>query len=694
MGRRSLLDRPIQYLKGVGPRRAEQFHRLGIVTARDLLYHAPHRYLDATTVTPIAKLKPGMEATAVGRVISKGVVPTRSGLRIFQAVLRDSSGLIECAWPGQPFLDRSIRPGDLLLVTGPVRFYHGRQIQPREHQILARGRDSPEGDAGQVIPIYPATENLTHRQIRKVVADNLPALLESVQEEDDLLPPAVVKRLGLPGLRIAFEALHRPARIADAHAGRRRFAFEELFVLQVLFAQARRRRRAARPGIVFERRNVWVKRLAERLPFRLTAAQRRALREIGEDMSAPRAMNRLLQGDVGSGKTVVALFAMLRAVENDYQAALMAPTELLAEQHGRTITDLLGDLPIRVELLKGGLRAGERQAVLERIAAGEAQVVIGTHALIQEDVRFHRLGLVVIDEQHRFGVRQRLRLREAAEAPEVLVMSATPIPRSLALTLYGDLDVSVLDELPAGRRPIVTALRPDSARGDVFRFVREQAKTGRQAYVVYPLIEDSEALDLRAATEEYERLRAEAFADLRVALVHGRMAAEEKDAVMRRFVAGEVDVLVSTTVIEAGIDVPNATVMVIEGAERFGLSQLHQLRGRVGRGAEQSYCIALYGGGESHERLQIFAGTTDGFEIARADLRLRGAGEMFGLKQAGFPEFRFADFAQDEDLMLLAREEAERLIADDSDLARPEHRSLRTALVTRYADRVQLYEVG
>lgn len=694
MGRRSLLDRPIQYLKGVGPRRAEQFHRLGIVTARDLLYHAPHRYLDATTVTPIAKLKPGMEATAVGRVISKGVVPTRSGLRIFQAVLRDSSGLIECAWPGQPFLDRSIRPGDLLLVTGPVRFYHGRQIQPREHQILARGRDSPEGDAGQVIPIYPATENLTHRQIRKVVADNLPALLESVQEEDDLLPPAVVKRLGLPGLRIAFEALHRPARIADALAGRRRFAFEELFVLQVLFAQARRRRRAARPGIVFERRNVWVKRLAERLPFRLTAAQRRALKEIGEDMSAPRAMNRLLQGDVGSGKTVVALFAMLRAVENDYQAALMAPTELLAEQHGRTITDLLGDLPIRVELLKGGLRAGERQAVLERIAAGEAQVVIGTHALIQEDVRFHRLGLVVIDEQHRFGVRQRLRLREAAEAPEVLVMSATPIPRSLALTLYGDLDVSVLDELPAGRRPIVTALRPDSARGDVFRFVREQAKTGRQAYVVYPLIEDSEALDLRAATEEYERLRAEAFADLRVALVHGRMAAEEKDGVMRRFVAGEVDVLVSTTVIEAGIDVPNATVMVIEGAERFGLSQLHQLRGRVGRGAEQSYCIALYGGGESHERLQIFAGTTDGFEIARADLRLRGAGEMFGLKQAGFPEFRFADFAQDEDLMLLAREEAEQLIADDSDLARPEHRSLRTALVTRYADRVQLYEVG
>jgi ATP-dependent DNA helicase RecG len=411
-------------------------------------------------------------------------------------------------------------------------------------------------------------------------------------------------------------------------------------------------------------------------------------------MGAPRAMNRLLQGDVGSGKTVVALFAMLRAVENDHQAALMAPTELLAEQHHRTVSSLLGDLPLRVDLLTGGRKLAERQAALADLASGSTPIVVGTHALIQEDVTFARLGLVVIDEQHRFGVRQRLKLREAGTAPDVLVMSATPIPRSLALTLYGDLDVSVLDELPAGRRSVVTAIRPDSARADVFRFVRDQVKAGRQAYVVYPLIEDSEALDVRAATEEYERLRTDVLADLQVALVHGRMPTEEKEAVMRRFVAGAVDVLVTTTVIEVGIDVANATVMVIEGAERFGLSQLHQLRGRVGRGAEQSYAIALYTGMEPNERLRIFSATTDGFEIARADLRLRGAGEFFGLKQAGLPEFRFADLAEHEDLSLRARDAAERLIADDPELARPEHSSLRRALLTRYADRIRLYEVG
>jgi ATP-dependent DNA helicase RecG len=693
--RTTLLDRPIQYLKGVGPRRAELFHRLGIVRVRDLLYHAPRRYLDATAVTPIAKLRPGMEASAVGRVVSKGVLPTRSGLRIFQAVIRDRTGLIECAWPGQPFLDRTIRAGDLLLVTGPVRFFHGRQIQPREYLVLAReDEEAGDPDRGQVIPIYPATENLTHRQIRKLIDQNWAALLAAVGQEEDPLPAEVRARHGLPGLPEAFEGLHRPRNLADVERARRRFAFEEAFVLQILFAQARRRRLEARPGIAFERKQTLVRALAERLPFPLTGAQKRALREIGTDMAAPRPMNRLLQGDVGSGKTVVALFAMLRAVENGYQAALMAPTELLAEQHDRTVRGLLGDLPVRVELLKGGLRGAEREAALERIATGAAQIVIGTHALIQEDVRFARLGLAVIDEQHRFGVRQRLRLREAGRAPDVLVMSATPIPRSLALTLYGDLDVSVLDEMPPGRRPVVTAVRPASARADVFRFVAEHLRAGRQAYVVYPLIEDSEALDTRAATEEYERLRTEVFPEFRVGLVHGRMPADEKESVMRRFVAGELDVLVSTAVIEVGIDVPNATVMVVEGAERFGLSQLHQLRGRVGRGAEQSYCVVLYDGPEPPERLEIFARTTDGFEIARQDLRLRGAGEIFGLRQAGFPEFRFLDLSAHDDLLLGARDEAARTVADDPELARPEHRALRAVLRERYGDRLALYEVG
>jgi ATP-dependent DNA helicase RecG len=687
------LDRPVQYLKGVGPRRAEALAKLGIRTVRDLLRHAPHRYLDATTVTPIAKLAPGMDATAIGEVVSKGVIPTRRGLRLFQAVIRDSTGLIECSWPGQPFLDRTIRKGDRLLVSGPVRFFHGRQIQPREFTILARAGDEAE-EEGTVFPVYPATAGLTHRQIRSIVQQNLDVLLAEVEEEEEVIPQPVRERLKLVTARQALEWLHRPPSLAHTEQARRRLAFEELFVLQLLYARARYENREQRPGIAFERKNTLVRPFAESLPFELTAAQKRVLSEIARDMSEPRPMNRLLQGDVGSGKTVIALFAMLRAIENGYQAALMAPTELLAEQHHTTVTRMLGDLPVRVELLRGGLSAMARREGLDRIASAEAQLIIGTHALIQEDVEFQRLGLAIIDEQHRFGVRQRMRLRQAGAAPDVLVMSATPIPRSLALTFYGDLDISVLDEMPPGRRPVKTVLRSDSARDRVFEFVREQVAAGRQAYIVYPVIEESEALDVRSATEAYEHLSGAVFPELEVALIHGRMPADRKDEVMRRFVAGDVDVLVSTTVIEVGIDVPNASVMVIEGAERFGLSQLHQLRGRVGRGAEQSYCVVLHGGRAPPERLVIFARTSDGFEIARADLRLRGYGDFFGARQHGLPEFRFAELERDEALLHAARDEAARIVARDPGLERAEHGALARALHTQYRERLRLYDVG
>lgn len=687
------LDRPAQYLKGVGPKRAEALARLGVRTARDLLFHVPRRYEDASTVTPIGSVQVGMDATVIGEVTHKGVLLTRSGLRIFQVLLRDETGRIECAWPGQPFLDRSINKGDLLLVTGPVKFFHGRQMQPREHFVL--GRAGEDGDPrGRVLPIYPATEGLSQRVMRSIIEANLDAILPHIEAEE-VFSREQLERAGIPPLREALELLHRPPSLADAERGRRRLAYEEAFFLQLLHARAHHRATVERPGIEFRRTDRLIGALYRQLPFRLTSAQTRALREIFADMTSPRRMNRLLQGDVGAGKTVVALFAMLLAVESGYQAALMAPTEILAEQHARTLQRLLGDLPVKVRLLTGRLSSSERRTTLAEIADGTAQLVVGTHALIQDQVRFHRLGLAIVDEQHRFGVRQRMALAEMGENADMLVMSATPIPRSLALTIYGDLDLSVLDERPPGRQPVRTVIRSERHRDRVYDFIRQEVSRGRQAYIVYPLVEESEKVELRAATAEYERLASEVFPDLRVGLLHGQMPGEEKDAVMRAFSAGELDIVVSTTVIEVGIDVPNATIMVIEHAERFGLSQLHQLRGRVGRGAEKSYCILLSGGDEeAAERLRIFASTEDGFEIARADLRLRGMGDFFGARQHGVPEFRYFDPSRDEPLLARARADAREIVARDPELERPEHRKLREVLETKFGERERMYEVG
>jgi ATP-dependent DNA helicase RecG len=684
------LDMPVTYLKGVGPRRAESLRRLGIVTARDLLYHIPHRYEDASTVRPISSLEPGMDATVFGRVVSKGIIPTRRGLRIFQAVVRDDSGVIEASWPGQPFLDRSIAKDDLLLLSGAVRFFHGRQLQPREFVNL--GSDSESLSEGRVLSVYPATEGLSFKVIRGIVDSHLDALLRAVKE---YLPRDVLRSAKIPALPDALRMVHRPASIAEAEMGRSRLAYEELLFVHLLHRRANALARQRRKGVAFENRRDLTTSLKANLPFTLTHAQNVAIREIFADMCSPQKMHRLLQGDVGSGKTIVGLFAALLAMENGYQAAFMAPTELLAEQHIRTIARLLAPLSIKPILLTGSMTTRERTKANKVIAGKSPALVIGTHALIQEGTVFGKLGLAIIDEQHRFGVEHRAAMAGKGEAPDILLMSATPIPRSLALTMYGDLDVSTLNERPAGRQPITTVIRREKARDKVLSFVRRETDEGRQAYVVYPVIEESEKIDLKAATTMFQELSEGAFAGKRVALLHGRVPAAERDSTMRAFRDGLIDVLVATTVIEVGIDVPNATVMLIEHPERFGLSQLHQLRGRVGRGAEQSYCILLGDyGQESAERLKIFASTEDGFEIAQADLRIRGMGNLFGEEQSGLATFRIADPIRDEALNIEAREAAERLLADDPDLTSTSNEGIRRMLSSRYSRALQLFRVG
>jgi ATP-dependent DNA helicase RecG len=690
---RLTLETPVTYLTGVGPRRAELLKRLNIFTAGDLLWHIPHRYEDATTVRAIHSLRVGDDATVIGTVISTGILPTKRGLRVFQAVVQDASGLIEVAWPGQPWLDRQIKKEDVLLLSGPVRFFHGRQLAPREFVNLGAGADGTT--AGRVLSVYGATEGLSVKVIRGLIEAHLDALLPLVEE---YLPAPMLAAAGVPALREALAAVHRPASVAAALEGRARLAFEELLCVHLLHRKARQLTRTARDGIRFVNKKALTARFREVLPFTLTKAQVRSIREIVADMCDATRMHRLLQGDVGAGKTVVALFAALLAMENDQQVAFMAPTELLAEQHARTIDRLLAPLGIVPVLLTGSRSAAERRLAATRMAGGEPCLVVGTHALVQEKTTFRSLGLAIIDEQHRFGVDQRRALAERGlgpQKPDVLLMSATPIPRSLALTVYGDLDVSLLDERPPGRKPVTTAMRPESARAKVMAFVRVQVEAGRQVYIVYPLVEESEKLSLTAATTAYEELSAGALAGLRMALLHGRMSADEKDEVMRRFRDGAIDVLVATTVIEVGIDVPNATVMVVEHPERFGLSQLHQLRGRVGRGAAESFCILLGDvGAESAERLQVIVRSEDGFEIARADLAIRGMGDLFGERQSGVPTFRIADPLKDEALSDSARAAADRLVEEDPDLARPEHRRIKQVLRRGYGRALELFRVG
>ncbi len=680
----SPLRAPVQYLKGVGPARAAALARLGISTVGDLLLHLPRRHQDRSRLTPLRELTQCSEATVQATVAAVSRFRPRRGLVVVKAALTDDSGLAYAVWFNQPYLKEQLRRGMRALFFGRVERRGGEiTLQSPEFEPLD-GSAEETWHTGRLVPIYPATEGLSQRVLRTLVRT---ALTLHAAEAEEILPRELRTAHGLPPLPEALWSAHFPETVEAQQAARRRLAFEELLVLQL--GLALRRRQTARLARPFQYApGTLVDRFIAALPFPLTAAQQRAISQIAAEMRGPHPLSRLLQGDVGSGKTVVAVAAMLLCVQGGCQAALMAPTEILAEQHYLTVRRLVGDLGVRVVLLTGGRGAAQRTQVRQAVRSGAAEVVVGTHALIEDEVTFARLGLVVVDEQHRFGVMQRARLRRKGFAPDVLVMTATPIPRTLALTLYGDLDVTVLDQLPPGRRPVATYWRQAAARPKVYAFVRQQIAEGRQAYVVCPLIEDSEKLQARAASQLAEELRREFFPGLTVGLLHGRMSADEKDRVMDAMRRGKIHVLVATTVIEVGIDIPNASVMVIEDADRFGLAQLHQLRGRVGRGVHRSYCILIASPTteEGRRRMEVMVATTDGFRIAQEDLRLRGPGELLGTRQHGLPDLLVADLQADLPLIEEAREAAAEIVRRDPGLLAPEHAGLRAAVRERFAD--------
>ena len=669
------LAAPVQFVKGVGPTRAEALAKLGVNTVEDLLYHLPLRYEDRRAFAKVGELRPGMRVAVSGTVAVAGLRRARR-VTLYEIRLEDGSGRLKALWFNQPYLKDVLPKGARVVLFGAVEFDQqgSRQLAmvSPEYEVLDEADEETRAiHTGRIVPIYEKLGPLQGKFLRRVLVQ----LAEGVPDDlADPLPLEVRERLQIAGRGAALRAVHAPAANADlaqlnaarspAHV---RLILEEFFLFQLGLARRREGLRGTQKGIAFEitdRTREAVKRI---LPFRLTEAQKRVLREIADDMRAPHPMNRLVQGDVGSGKTVVALLAMIVAVENGHQAAFMAPTEILAEQHYLTFRRLLAKLPYRVELLTSALKGKERKAALARVAAGEAAIAVGTHALIQEGVHMKRLGLAVVDEQHRFGVLQREDLRRKGYDVDVLVMTATPIPRTLALTAYGDLDTSVVDERPPGRTPIRTLQKPATQRREVLELVRRELLAGRQAYVVYPLVEESEKLeDVKAATQMAEEWRA-ALPSVNVGLLHGRMKAAEKETVMGAFSRGEIKVLVATTVIEVGVDVPNATIMVVEHAERFGLAQLHQLRGRVGRGRGASTCVLMTHGRLSdvaRERIDVMVRTDDGFAIAEKDLELRGPGDFFGTRQSGMPTFRVSHLIRDKALLEQARVEAFRYASE------------------------------
>ncbi len=691
-------DIHVRYLKGVGEKRGEILAAHGITTVEDLLYWFPRRYLDRTTVKPLREVREGDEATIVGKVVSCDTV--RGKKSRFVALISDETGFVQCVWFHSLHLwKKIIRPGSMFAFNGKFGYFNGLQLVHPEFDKIDTGGNWNMLNTGTIIPLYPSNEQLSQagydsRGLRRVMRRALDSYSNLIEET---LPEELVRNRRLLPLAQALQWIHFPAKQEELHAAQKRLKFDELFYLELILALRRKNYQSSAVGIAFKNVGDRVRQLIDNLPFTLTGAQQRALREIWEDMKSPLPMNRLVQGDVGSGKTMVALISMLLAVENGYQAAMMAPTEILAEQHYLNIYPLLDEVGVNTVLLVGGQKKKLRERFLGELKDGVAQVAVGTHALIQDEVQFKRLGLVVVDEQHRFGVLQRMALRDKGEKPDVLVMTATPIPRTLSMTLYGDLDLTVIDELPSGRKPVRTVWRPSHKRQEIYHFIRDELVQGKQAFIVFPLVEESEKIDLRAATETYEKVKQGFFENFEVGLLHGRMTSQEKEQVMAEFKAGRMQVLIATTVIEVGVDVPNASIMVIEHAERFGLTQLHQLRGRVGRGSQESLCILVADTPLSREarlRINTMCETNDGFRIAEVDLEIRGPGEFLGTRQHGLPDFRIADLVQDRELLEKARSDAFAVVEDEQRLKQVVARANRYGFFKRFREKMELAEVG
>ncbi|HEY3298934.1 MAG TPA: ATP-dependent DNA helicase RecG [Armatimonadota bacterium] len=679
------LDTDVRFVKGVGERHGKTLGKLGIFTAGDLLAHYPHRHEDRTHFSRISQLKHGDTTTIRGKVLVADTSRTaRSQMLLTKVAIGDGSGTVSLVFFNQWYLKNRFAKllGKEIIVYGTAQFGpRGIEIANPEWEEVGEGGESLSSN--RIVPVYPLTEGLFQGSVRRVIYGALDKYLPAVE---DVLPSEVLDRRDLVDSVTALRNIHFPESQVALDAARRRLVYEEFYLLQLALALRKQNVTTAQPGIAFKSDPEYTKAFHESLPFEMTGAQKRVSAEIERDMARPVTMNRLIQGDVGSGKTVVAMSAAMVAINNGYQVAVMAPTEILAEQHYRVLSRLVEGVGIEVVVLLGSMTAANKRKAKELIASGQAKLVVGTHALIQGDVEFSRLGLTIIDEQHRFGVLQRAALRDKGWNPDVLVMTATPIPRTLALTVYGDLDLSVIDELPPGRKPVRTHWKTGDQRDQVYGAARKLLSEGRQVYIVCPLIEESEKLQAKAATELAEKLKAEVFPDYSVAVLHGQIKSAEKDEIMRRFRDGEIHILVATTVIEVGIDVPNACVMLIEDAERFGLAQLHQLRGRVGRGEHQSFCVLLADPrtDEGRERLAVMARTHNGFEIAEEDLRIRGPGEFYGTRQSGLPSLRIANILKDVDILEESREDAFALVKADPRLSSPKHAKLRAAVIKRF----------